>query len=239
MSFKKTVIHLGVALILLPICACSSFSKPKENPFSLEVPRGLNSLYLSSGGSLRTLFFRCSIYSLDTKSQENWLSQSLVKEENCLASGAGSGEASWISVFPSSWLSSGSALKIREDLHSVFPVSPSALKVIERSKGDISFDDRVWIDSAGEYIEHDFNDGLSMSPSGGMIIPYEAKGQFARSVLYVSLAYLIPLPKDIMVVLNLWNAQFPPSLSERGRERLIFKLQDRRNPFIYAYGKTK
>ncbi len=67
---------------------------------------------------------------------------------------------------------------------------------------------------------------------GAIVEPQDsAKGELARSLLYMSVSYDLPIRGSFDVLVD-WHRNHPPSDEERWRNNLIEDLQGSRNPFI-------
>ena len=58
-----------------------------------------------------------------------------------------------------------------------------------------------------------------------------AKGEFARSILYMAVFYGLPIRGDAAMLAR-WSIEDPPSAEKRVRNNAIDSLQHTRNPFI-------
>jgi len=68
--------------------------------------------------------------------------------------------------------------------------------------------------------------------TNGLIEPTDSvKGEIARSLLYMELAYGLPLGRDRKMLVK-WASDDPVSAEEKRRNKEIFKIQRRRNPYI-------
>lgn len=66
----------------------------------------------------------------------------------------------------------------------------------------------------------------------GLVEPTDStKGEIARSLFYMELAYGLPLGRDRKMFIT-WAENDPVSVEEKRRNREIYKIQKRRNPFI-------
>lgn len=110
--------------------------------------------------------------------------------------------------------------RIEADLHNMYPAAGAL--VIARSDtvfGEIEGDE-------SRYVDCDFES------RSRMIEPRDiAKGNIARSLLYMHAEYNLPLAED-MELLKSWSRADPPSEQEISRNNTIEQLQGNRNPFI-------
>lgn len=112
------------------------------------------------------------------------------------------------------------------DLHNLWP----ALGRINSSRQDLPLGEL-----AGETnrrftdicLDYERNSGF-----GAIVEPQDsAKGELARSLLYMSVSYDLPIRGSLDVLVD-WHRNDPPSDEERWRNNLIEDLQGSRNPFI-------
>ncbi|MCS3903080.1 deoxyribonuclease-1 [Methylohalomonas lacus] len=110
--------------------------------------------------------------------------------------------------------------RIEADLHNMYPATGAV--VIQRA--DSYF---AGIESAeSRFQECDFR------RRGRRVEPRDiAKGNIARTLLYMQREYGLPLAED-MELLKSWNRVDPPSEQEMNRNDRIERLQGNRNPFI-------
>jgi deoxyribonuclease-1 len=76
---------------------------------------------------------------------------------------------------------------------------------------------------------------LEISGSGAdkVVEPREiARGNLARSILYMHVEYDLPVDPTLGALLKQWNDADPPSADERRRNGVIESLEGKRNPFI-------
>ena len=59
-----------------------------------------------------------------------------------------------------------------------------------------------------------------------------ARGNLARSILYMHAEYGLPVNSTLGALLQKWNRDDPPSQDERRRNDVIERLEGKRNPFI-------
>ena len=59
-----------------------------------------------------------------------------------------------------------------------------------------------------------------------------ARGNIARSMLYMHSRYKIPVNKDTLSLFKVWNKIDPPSKQEKARNNIIERMQGNRNPYI-------
>ena len=110
--------------------------------------------------------------------------------------------------------------RIEADLHNMYPASGAL--VIARS-------DTVFGEISGN--ESRYED-CNFESKNRMIEPRDiAKGNIARSLLYMHAEYDLELAEDIEL-LKAWSRADPPSEQEISRNRIIEQIQGNRNPFI-------
>ena len=112
------------------------------------------------------------------------------------------------------------------DLHNLWP----ALQRINSSRGDRPLGDlpgegnRRFTDICPDYERS--------SGAGAIVEPQDsAKGQMARSILYMAVSYDLPIRGSLDDLID-WHDADPPDDEERWRNNLIEDLQGNRNPFI-------
>ena len=59
-----------------------------------------------------------------------------------------------------------------------------------------------------------------------------ARGNIARTMLYMHSHYNVPVDKNALVLYKVWNRIDPPSKQEKARNNIIERLQGNRNPYI-------
>lgn len=116
--------------------------------------------------------------------------------------------------------------RIEADMHNLYP----ALANIVEAREDFHFGE-----IAAEYrdffecdFEHDPNEKLAEP----RLI---ARGNIARSLLYMYTEYALPLSTTELTMLQKWNRNDPPSKDEIRRNEIIEKLQGTRNSLIDNY----
>ena len=117
------------------------------------------------------------------------------------------------------------------DLHNLWP----AIRNINSSRGNLPFGE-----IPGEQSKQfrmfcpDFERTYASDVEIPMVEPRDsAKGDVARSILYMMNEYRLPVPEymDCGLLLK-WHKEDPPDAHERWRNEEIFRLQDTRNHWI-------
>jgi len=110
------------------------------------------------------------------------------------------------------------------DLHNMYP----ALRNVNSSRGNSLYG-----------IIHGENwryEGCDIERAKNVTEPREiARGNLARSILYMSLEYELPIPEKMVTIIQEWNETDPPSLHELRRNRDIKMIQGTSNPYIQKY----
>ncbi len=140
-------------------------------------------------------------------------------------------------AYPADWMAEAVGCENRDcdadgygymeaDLHNLWPARGN----INSSRGDKPFAE---IPGEGARRFTDVCPDYERTPAPGAVVePREAvKGDIARSLLYMSITYDLPL-KGMGSMLIKWHRQDPPSFHELWRNDLIEKIQGTRNPFI-------
>ncbi|PIE45617.1 MAG: hypothetical protein CSA45_01810 [Gammaproteobacteria bacterium] len=143
-------------------------------------------------------------------------------------------------IYPMSWVSRaldcGSRKACREnsprfraiesDLHNIYP----ALIDVNKARSNYRFGP-----VAGEKRRFGVCD-FEVDERKRIAEPPSAKrGEVARSMLYLSYQYQLPLDKKTQTLMRRWDGIDPPSDEERRREKIIHREQGRENPFIRRY----
>lgn len=111
------------------------------------------------------------------------------------------------------------------DLHNLWP----ALSSINSSRSDLPFG---LIDPDARRFDDFCPDFERTSGANALVEPRDdVKGDLARSILYMSDAYGLPLHGLNEMLLD-WHRSDPPDEMERWRNYVIERLQGNRNPFI-------
>ena len=67
----------------------------------------------------------------------------------------------------------------------------------------------------------------------GILEPRDiARGNIARTLLYMHSRYNIPVDREALALLKIWNRKDPPSKQELVRNNIIEQIQGNRNPYI-------
>lgn len=142
-------------------------------------------------------------------------------------------------VYPASWIASHFGCYNREtcpidtyhhaaaDLHNLWPARAD----INRHRGNLHFGT---ISGEGERIRTDVCPDFERigTNQNGIVEPRdEVKGDIARSMFYMELAYGLPLKRMRKMLLQ-WDTQDPVDEEELRRNKVIKKIQKRSNPFI-------
>ena len=107
------------------------------------------------------------------------------------------------------------------DLHNLWPV----MKKYDRARGK-----RVYSDIDGNKPVYD--DGCDFETDRDLAEPADdKKGEIARTILYMINTYHLS-PRGMLPTLVEWHNSDPVSAEEKRRNKLIFELQGRSNPFI-------
>lgn len=110
--------------------------------------------------------------------------------------------------------------EIESDLHNMYPAWQAIMLLRNEARfGEIEGED--W-----RYDNCDFEKRL-----GVIELRPIARGNVARSLLYMRHVYGLPLEEDL-ALLRAWHRIDPPSAEENRRNNVIERLQGRRNPFI-------
>jgi deoxyribonuclease-1 len=113
--------------------------------------------------------------------------------------------------------------RIEADLHNYYPT----LVMTGRSRNGYKFGE-----ISGEYRQF-FECNFEVDGGAKIVEPrQEARGNIARAIFYMLDEYQLPVPKDQVDLLKLWNRDDPPSSDEKRRNDLIESLQGTRNGFI-------
>lgn len=120
--------------------------------------------------------------------------------------------------------------RIESDLHNMYP----AMELVAKARADY-----LYGPIAGEFrdffecnFEYDVRDNLAEPRT-------VARGNIARSVLYMHVEYGLPVEEHMMSLMIEWNREDPPSKDEIRRNDLIERLQGTRNPFIDNPGQAE
>ena len=119
--------------------------------------------------------------------------------------------------------------RIESDLHNLYP----ALSTIDMARKDYDFG--VIPGEFREFFECDFEHDVRDQRAEPRAA---ARGNVARSILYMHLEYDLPIENQTAQQLLLWNKEDPPSEDEIRRNDIIQKLQGTRNVFIDNPGKA-
>lgn len=112
-------------------------------------------------------------------------------------------------------------LRMEADLHNMYPVWEAA---------DVARRDSQFAELAGEFSRFDKCD---FERRGGKVEPRNiAKGNIARTIFYMHKEYAMPIPDNMLIMLEKWHEQDPPSEQELARNDMIEQLQGTRNTFI-------
>ncbi|MGH1374516.1 MAG: endonuclease [Cellvibrionaceae bacterium] len=142
-------------------------------------------------------------------------------------------------VMPTSWMAAHYGCKNRHacpvdlyqhaaaDLHNLWP----SIHKINAARNNLAYANIK--DESHRIYEDICEDAERLgTKSGGLFEPTEsARGEIARSLLYMELAYGLPLGRDRKMLLK-WAEKDPVSEEELRRNKEIFKIQRRRNPYI-------
>lgn len=120
--------------------------------------------------------------------------------------------------------------RIEADLHNMYP----AMEIVAKARADYLFGP-----IAGEFrdffecnFEYDVRDSLAEPRD-------VARGNIARSILYMHVEYGLPVEEKMLDLMVEWNRQDPPSKDEIRRNDIIEQLQGTRNPFIDNPGQAE
>jgi endonuclease I len=112
------------------------------------------------------------------------------------------------------------------DLHNLYP---SETKVNAR-RGHLPF---------GEVVQNLYQKAtpskIGLDAQGREVVDVrpEYRGDVARTILYMSVRWQMPLPKNqSLSLLQAWSKLDPPSDLERKRDQLIFGIQGNSNPLV-------
>lgn len=137
-------------------------------------------------------------------------------------------------VFPASWMADAIGCGTRKqcqktskrfnlaeaDLHNLYPVWSK----INSSRNNLEF---------GIIIDEKHRFGCDFERNDKVAEPREiARGNIARSILYMSDEYNFEIPDDMRKLMLEWHKLDPPSYDERRRNKIIKKLQGILNPFV-------
>lgn len=112
-------------------------------------------------------------------------------------------------------------IRMEADMHNMYPVIQAIITPVNNpSYGDIAGEDWKFDDCDYE------KSGSTMEPRP------VARGNVARSMLYMHLQYGVRLDQKLLDTLLVWNREDPPSRQEKLRNDKIEILQGRRNPYI-------
>ena len=138
-------------------------------------------------------------------------------------------------VYPQSWVSKAmgcnsvsSCRKTNKkfnyavaDLHNMYP----ALRNVNSSRGNSLLS--IIEGESWKYKDCDFE------RIKGMTEPREiARGNLARSILYMSSEYNLPIPEEMISIVSEWDKNDPVSTHELRRNNIIYKLQSTKNKHI-------
>jgi deoxyribonuclease-1 len=146
-------------------------------------------------------------------------------------------------AYPAHWIAEGFGCEDRNncdhplygfaeaDLHNLWPAHGS----INSSRSDLPFGT---IPGENERRFESFCEDYERSSDPPLVEPRDgAKGDLARSILYMAIMYGLPL-QGLGPVLMKWHLADPPDEHERARNHLIERLQGTRNWFIDAEHST-
>ncbi len=111
--------------------------------------------------------------------------------------------------------------RMEADMHNLYP----AWQETNVSRRDTPFgmiDGEDW-----RYEKCDFERHLGITEPRPL-----ARGNIARSIFYMHTEYGVPVYKDMLAQLKVWNREDPPSKQEILRNNIIEELQGNRNKFI-------
>lgn len=116
--------------------------------------------------------------------------------------------------------------KMESDLHNLYP----AVGEVNKERSNYGFTeylaDKDSLDSFGRC-------QMFISPEKRLALPPErARGIIARSYLYMSYHYQLPLDKNHLELFFKWDKEYAPSENECLRDRLIEQVQGNANPFL-------
>lgn len=111
------------------------------------------------------------------------------------------------------------------DLHNLWPSEAQANQV--RSNHPYK------IIPAEDWVFEDCDLEIADATAGKIAEPREiARGNLARSLLYMHAEYGLPIESTLGALLQQWNRDDPPSQDEKRRNDVIQNLEGKRNPFI-------
>jgi hypothetical protein len=105
----------------------------------------------------------------------------------------------------------------KTDLYHLYPVE---------SKVNSRRGNKPFAECDNEDVENIIFCGQNVEP------PVEHKGYVARSLIYMSIRYNIPLNSTEEFAIRKWNAEYPPTTAEIERANRVKQVQGNVNPFI-------
>ena len=112
-------------------------------------------------------------------------------------------------------------MQMEADLHNLYPAWQSLITY----KYDLDFGLVAGEDWRFDDCDIEWREGV-MEPRT------IARGNIARSMLYMHATYNIPIDPATLALYRAWNSIDPPSRQDQARNDIIERLQGRRNPYI-------
>ena len=113
--------------------------------------------------------------------------------------------------------------RVESDLHNLYPAS----NMIDMARKDYDFG--MIVGEFREFFECDFERDVRDKRAEPRTV---ARGNVARSILYMNTEYDLPIDPQTAQQLLIWNKDDPPSKDELRRNDLIQQLQGTRNIYI-------